>query len=431
MNTKLSALGWLGKPALMIPGTVRYAIEHPQDWFESSPLIDAMSKTSPLRMEYILKNKDIAATVKKTTEQLCETAYSINKAYNSALITATKPAILGAKIKPIKQDYLNADAITTCGEYFLDLKAIKSANMGYQLGDILRNQKDMEKANGSWLAKLLKDTEDSLAIITGLARNRAKRLVRMLKKILGKKDNNFIPRYNSFLPFNSAQFAPSIGTPVANAIAGLDGLTTPLFSDLIYKTVTNIPPAFTTISSNTVGSIVLKNIGSSGADILRYQAANLLKAVGTPTVWNSTGMFAGAWTSLMSAAPYLIIAGVILTAAIETMRDTDVGHVFVLLAFRSFNLKAVSIGRINADKKEDRLKYFSYLKNKTIGAIEGKPLFADKLYIFSMNGDNDLKLSVEFSSQINFIPPKEAEELWKTFTTMYKWLIEEDVAIYS
>ena len=177
--TKLQPKGWLGKQGLIVPPSVRTAIAEPQGWLESMSLFrDVMRSDTPLpSIKGVLEGtKNLNDKVKNSALQLCETAYSINRSYNSKESNLlTKATKLEGKIKPTKTDSLTASSIELCSSMFLDLPGIKSGNHpGYNLGNIEFEMAQMEQANRSWLHSLLLEAEiaDLLLLIVLTVNNK-------------------------------------------------------------------------------------------------------------------------------------------------------------------------------------------------------------------------------------------------------------------
>ena len=201
--TKLQPKGWLGKQGLIVPPSVRTAIAEPQGWLESMSLFrDVMRSDTPLpSIKGVLEGtKNLNDKVKNSALQLCETAYSINRSYNSKESNLlTKATKLEGKIKPTKTDSLTASSIELCSSMFLDLPGIKSGNHpGYNLGNIEFEMAQMEQANRSWLHSLLLEAEAQLEILAGKARVVVKRLSTRIKKLLGIQPGAFQQAFIEF-----------------------------------------------------------------------------------------------------------------------------------------------------------------------------------------------------------------------------------------
>jgi hypothetical protein len=109
------------------------------------------------------------------------------------------------------------------------------------------------------------------------------------------------------------------------------------------------------VAALAAGSIVTKGLSSTGRILAKYQLVNLLKS-GTVLLPPATvGVIANsAWLGLMEIAPWVIVAGVIITIVLsESERKLTTGSDFYL--FREFNDE-----RGNAFLKYPRLEESQY-----------------------------------------------------------------------
>jgi hypothetical protein len=99
----------------------------------------------------------------------------------------------------------------------------------------------------------------------------------------------------------------------------LSGIAGWLLSSFFLKSIA-IPATLLPALTNTVVSIVLKVLGSTGADAVRYLAASALKAGANllPVIIGTAGMRASGWAWLMAYAAPMIGAAVII---IQSMRN--------------------------------------------------------------------------------------------------------------
>ncbi len=418
---------WLNKGALIVPSTVILAKETPDSWLDSLSLIkDCKMKESPLPtvkslLEY--KEKTLGEITKNSAQQLCETAYSINRAYNAKPESYPKAKARLSRTKPTKMDSLTSDSLSVCSSFFLNTEDIKQRNYSVHLGDINANMKDLVEYNTDWRLGLLEQLKQQLEIAEGKIKSAIKRAIKVLEKSFGiDTSNKFAPPPSQFKTFTGP-----VATPITELVSGVNSMSTALLSDLIFKSAT-VPPAFMPVASNAVTSIVLKNLGASGAELARQEAGVLFRSVPgmLPQVFNNTGMFAGAWSGLMAAAPYLIIAGVIITAAIEMTRDCEVGNEYICVAYEGFKLRAYSFTIVGLEKKEERLKYFQTIKDAIINGQEGKVLRFTNLYIFTREKGN-VKLSVDFTGPMIPWSKEQTAVNWVSLCTQCRWLVDDNV----
>jgi hypothetical protein len=136
------------------------------------------------------------------------------------------------------------------------------------------------------------------------------------------------PVVNAIVPITAGGAAT-----VAGAATILTGIAEWLLSSFFLKAV-SIPATLLPALTNTVVSIVLKVVGSSGANAMRYLAASALKAGQSllPKIFGATGMQVSGWAYLMAwAAPIIGAALIIIQAMRNKLLLADMLYTFAEL----------------------------------------------------------------------------------------------------
>lgn len=104
-----------------------------------------------------------------------------------------------------------------------------------------------------------------------------------------------------------------------------------LLSSFFLKSAAGLPAILLPALTNTVVSIVLKVVGSSGADAVRYLAASALKSGASllPKIFGTAGMQASGWAFLMSwAVPIVAASAIIISAMRNKLALAEMLYVF-------------------------------------------------------------------------------------------------------
>ncbi|MFO0099629.1 MAG: hypothetical protein ACK52E_16415 [Aphanizomenon sp.] len=107
-----------------------------------------------------------------------------------------------------------------------------------------------------------------------------------------------------------------------------------ILSTFILKGV-GIPEGFFEAIKEITAALVLKNLGQTGVDEIKYLVAEILKSAAAllPKVFNELGMFAGAYSVLIACAPYILAAGAIIMLALEYSKRTKLGNFIVIAGY--------------------------------------------------------------------------------------------------
>ena len=105
---------------------------------------------------------------------------------------------------------------------------------------------------------------------------------------------------------------------------------------------------------HTVTSIVLKVLGSSGADAYRFLAASVIKAGKNliPVIFAPTGMLSASWTFLMPYAIPIIAAAVMIIAAMRKRNKTMLGSNLLVIGETSDVMRSIGTAHLRVTTRE-------------------------------------------------------------------------------
>ena len=351
LQSQITDSGWIAKEILSISATARGAIGSGAEWYFALPHIKFIMENSILGnvKQLLLAGQDLAGTVTDCGLVFLETVYGINLAFNSKVhrnLAGTGQSLLSGLTVSGTERILYAAAVSAHNESInlpeLDAKAveIRSTAAGIQeTGESAISQ--AQKAAQEALNKLI-DFRDSLLgqveSLIGRERSSARRRIRIAEKAIGRMGqtasvvahnpyeissiydkqitsiSNRSPVFNAIVPIAVG------GAVTVAATAGIIGtmagwLLSNFFLQGIAGGIATLIPALT----NTITSIVLKVMNSSGADAMRFLAGSVLRAGSNflPTILATTGMEASAWGYLMANASLIIGVSVIIIQAMK------------------------------------------------------------------------------------------------------------------
>ncbi|WP_293134837.1 hypothetical protein [Microcoleus sp. bin38.metabat.b11b12b14.051] len=351
LRNQITDSGWIAKEILSISGSARGAIEGGANWYFALPHINFIMENSILGnvKQLLLAGQNLAKTVTDCGLVFLETVYGINLAFNSKvhrnLAGTGQSLLLGLTVSGTER-ILYAAAVSAHNESInlpeLDAKGVEIRSMaaGIQSGEESAISQ-AQKAAQSALNKLIGFKDDllgQLANLTGKERSSARRKIRIAEKAISRVSKGVSVIAHNPYEISSIYDKPitSISTrsPVFNAIvpiavggavtvaatAGIIGtmagwLLTNFFLQGVVGGIAALIPALT----NTITSIVLKVMNSSGADAMRFLAGSVLRAGSSflPTILATTGMEASAWGYLMANASLIIGVSVIIIQAMK------------------------------------------------------------------------------------------------------------------
>lgn len=405
--------GWLGKGGLQIMDGVQKAIDEPMKWFSNLKEVEFASenaKTVKACLEYH-STDSLTGFVKNAATEFLESAYGANKCFNSIAhkdLAARGQSFAKKQLARSGAATYRA-AVAAHGSYF-GASYVEEKMSGFtQTDNFWERLREGEVFNQSWLERIYTAASMEVENLVDSAKAKAKRILKKLERIMyGQKAIAFSREFReSKLPASRLIEVATIPTTmnmlnVGTELAG--ALVKPVVAPLV------MPQTATSALVNASSSIAMKNLGVTGAEAGRYfvgsylrQSVNVL-----PSVWNSTGMFTGAWSFLMTAAPYIILAAVIVVAAIEMSKKLAFGnHVYVVKAAEG-RVKAATYASFSEATNEDILKEVIGLKNELM-EMTGDGLF----HAFSFDNENKHQLGCHLAEVVVPMNKGYSENFWR------------------
>lgn len=345
---------WIDKEILQISDAVTAALASGREWYLSLPHIQFAMTNSVMGevKDLLTASQDLGGTVVDCNLVFLETVYGINKAFNSKVHQdlAAKAQSELAKLAANNTEKAIYEASVAAHNESLNLPelSVKVAAIEAEIASIQQQGATAIEQIDRWkngaIAKLEELKNELLTLIEGLQgnpRSNARARLRIVEAGIAAMQTGNIPSIIAVNPYeisskfdlslhSAFQRAPAVNSAVvpiavggAATVAGaatvLTGIASWLLSSFFLKAA-SIPATLLPALTNTVVSIVLKVVGSAGANATRYLAASALKAGQSllPKLFGATGMQASGWAYLMAWATPIIGAAVII---IQAMRN--------------------------------------------------------------------------------------------------------------
>lgn len=364
-------MSYLNKPSL----TLGYAGElsiNPSELFDLNPM-QIISNNSNLSW---LTNSIDENLIRKFALSIPSTMYSINKVYNS-----DKYYILGEG--GVGEEKLNTTVVRNKRakkqyqireqSLAIDLAEISAifSNLGdgkvfnYDPIEILRIQKE---ESDNRLNNFIQDCQNLINNIQQQISNliddgieATNTAITNLKKNIKSLQNKLSTanKTQSFSQSGINENAKVAGAIIPIAVSGTMTIISSIAMTILSKFLlvgsavaigTSAIKAFVW----TATSLVIKMLGATGADICRYLAGGFLKGIsGLPSIFESTGLFTGAYGYLMAYAPYIII-GAILTYKYIKNQELLLGN-YLYVYGKNYTTGTTAFGSAflsNFDRKE-------------------------------------------------------------------------------
>ncbi|MEG4805774.1 hypothetical protein QUB63_35000 [Microcoleus sp. ARI1-B5] len=336
--------GWINKELLKIPDSAKSAIGRSAEWYFALPHIKFIMENTVMGnvKELLMAGQDLTGTVTDCGLVFLETVYGVNKAFNSKVhknLAGKGQSILAGLSSTAGEKILYNAAVTAHNESLnLPELSVRVAEIEAEIASIQAQFDDNGKNEA---LEKLRDARDQILstidTLIGKAKSSAKRKLKIAETGIARMTGTAPPVViaHNFYSFTSIYNRPIISTynkpPVLNTIVPIAvggaitvgataGIITSIASWLLGSFfLRGITGGLLSGLANTVTSIVLKVMGSSGADAMRYIAASALKANKSllPVILGITGMEASAWGYLIAHASLIIGAAVIIIQAMK------------------------------------------------------------------------------------------------------------------
>ena len=163
----------------------------------------------------------------------------------------------------------------------------------------------------------------------------------------------------------------------------------------------SIPATLLAALTNTVVSIVLKVVGSSGANVMRYLAASALKAGQSllPKIFGATGMQVSGWAYLMAWAAPIIGAAVII---IQAMRNkTSLAELLYVFA----DIQGSSTGKFHLSQAymqdTNKVEILEQFKSSSIRLLQNASLPIERIIGVGLNNKKEYAVAYDLTNPDN------------------------------
>jgi len=429
------------KQILPIVSAVNSAISGSKDWFLELPQIKFLLQI-PILKDLLLSAVDISSTVAQVGKEFCETVYGVNLARNSRVYQqnlAGRGLNLLANIRPSSGDKSLYEGAVLAHNESLNLPEL-SKKIGEVEGGLSGDGKSPIEIMNQWRIEAITKATDLMAQLTAKVKElkgNAKRGARvqlkrasdaldaMLKRKLpqifasSNSDYNIKSSLNWQINSTSRYDISSINQSQSNiyasaivpiAVGGAATLTGAgaiigsiaswFLTNVFLKAVVGFPMAMLDALKHTVTSIVLKVLGSSGANAYRFLAASVIKAGKNymPVIFAQTGMLSAAWAFLMPYALPIMLTAIIIITSMRNRNKVLLGQNLYVYGKTSETMFSLGTAHLyNTDRKEMRTtlqEMAKSLKNKSGGDFE-------KFYGVAADDDDVPVMVFDFKENVN------------------------------
>lgn len=434
LRDQISNNTWIEKEALRISETVITALNNGQEWYFSLPHIQFIMENSSLGgiKDLLTASQDLGATVLDCNLVFLETVYGINKAFNSKVHEdlVGKAQIELEKLANNNTEKAIYEASVMAHNESLNLPelSVKVAAIEAEIASIQQQGATAIEQIEQWkndaitqLEALKNELSTLIEGLVGNPRRNARARLKIVEAGIVAMQTGTIPPIIAMNPYEiTSKFDHAITStfrrqPVVNAIvpiapggaatvAGaatiLTGIAGWLLSSFFLKAV-SIPATLLPALTNTVVSIVLKVVGSSGANAMRYLAASALKAGQSllPKIFGATGMQVSGWAYLMAWAPPIIGAAVII---IQAMRNkTSLAELLYVFA----DIQGSSTGKFHLSQAymqdTNKVEILEQFKTSSKRLLQNAPLPIERIIGVGLNNKKEYAVAYNLTNPDN------------------------------
>ncbi|MCT7971181.1 hypothetical protein [Laspinema olomoucense] len=325
---------WLGKEILTITDDIWNVLNTPQEWFRNLPFIQFIEEKADPVFEPIKRVINIAKEARDIISSAVlltlESIYGVNLAFNSKT---------HEDLAEVGNTMLNNNKFGVT-DYNLYIRTIDAYNTNLNLPELSEKLAEIEELVDSipemaedaqnvmrqkegdayaFLHQTKNEMEALLETATGAARTQARRILNQVTKLLEK----FAEPIEEEPEKGAIILAPvaAVAVPTVITITTLITQIANFFLTgiLLKSMATSVSTALAQVSA----SVVIKYFSATGANGLRYLAADALRnnVHLLPKIWRYTTMQGFAWGFLMAYAPFIILSSIIIIAAIRLSQD--------------------------------------------------------------------------------------------------------------
>ena len=434
LRDQISNNTWIDKEALRISEVVTEALNNGQEWYFSLPHIQFILENSSMRgiKDLLTASQDLGTTVLDCNLVFLETVYGVNKAFNSKVHEnlAGKGQIELEKLAANNTEKAIYEASVMAHNESLNLPelSLKVAALEAEIASIQQQGatalEQIEEWKNDAITKLEELKNELLSLIEGLLgnpRRNARARLRIVEAGIAAMQTGTIPPIIAMNPYEiTSKFDRPITStfrrqPVVNAIvpiaaggaatvAGAATILTAIAEWLLssfFLKAASIPAILLPALTNTVVSVVLKVVGSSGANAMRYLAASALKAGQSllPKIFGATGMQVSGWAYLMAWAAPIIGAAVIIIIAMRN--KTSLAELLYVFA----DIRGSSTGKFHLSQAymqdTNKVEIFEQFKTSSKRLLENAPLPIERIIGVGLNNKKEYAVAYDLTNPDN------------------------------
>lgn len=369
---------WLGKEILELNDDLNECLDNAREWLWKIPGMQVVMEYSGLKDLYdMMENtKELAGITADCGLIFLETCHGINRAFNSKkhedVLNLQGERILtrfNKETKPREVEIYDSLVMVhneTINLPFLESKLddIKKVVNKIQTKPVEIIENLRKKAN-ELVKKYKEEVTELLETVLGEEGEFRKKirayirgLKQAIKRMLGMKNKKISQKYLT----SKGAIVPIVGGIATIGAAGkIIGTIASWFITTIFANFFNIPAQLIGALAHCITSVVLKFLGSAGADAYRYLSAAVLRAFEQliPHIAAVTGMLGTAWQFLLACAPIIIGIAVLIIVAVKNNKDLTFSHLYLLADHAEYPAFAYA----SIENPDDAPTEFSKMKN--------------------------------------------------------------------
>jgi len=431
LRDQISNHTWIDKEALRISEAVTEALNNGQEWYFNLPHIQFIMENSSMRgiKDLLTASQDLGTTVLDCNLVFLETVYGVNKAFNSKVHEnlADKGQIELEKLAANNTEKAIYEASVMAHNESLNLPevSVKLAALEAEIASIQQQGatalEQIEEWKNDAITKLEELKTELLSLIEGLLgnpRRNARARLRIVEAGIAAMQTGTIPPIIAMNPYEiTSKFDRPITStfrrqPVVNAIvpiaaggaatvAGAATILTAIAEWLLssfFLKAASIPATLLPALTNTVVSVVLKVVGSSGANAMRYLAASALKAGQSllPKIFGATGMQVSGWAYLMAWAAPIIGAAVIIIIAMRN--KTSLAELLYVFA----DIQGSSTGKFHLSQAymqdTNKVEILEQFKTSSRRLLQKAPLPIERIIGVGLNSKKEYAVAYNLTN---------------------------------
>jgi len=192
----------------------------------------------------------------------------------------------------------------------------------------------------------------------------------------------------AYAPLRYVPIAVGGVATLAGAGAIIGTMASWLLSNIFLKAVTWMPMQLIGALQHTVTALVLKVLGSGGADAYRFLAASVIKAgqSAIPVIMGRAKSFLSSWMFLTSCSSFILAAAVIIILAMRRRQKVMLGNNLLVIGETSDVMRSISTVHLY-DTNREEMK--TELQESAKRLIAGSQFGFRKMFGVAFTDDNE------------------------------------------